>query len=139
MGGIHLWNTRNFEGFIGDHYIPFIQSNTNSTSLELTSYWKWSDFVIKASYFEPILNILSNLPTSTKKFKFQFPWYQSSNIEQSKIKEIESTKLVKKLCEMVSEKNKTPKLETIIFKNLNLSTKPKNFLLFFFGYNDKVF
>eukprot|EP01084_Bolivina_argentea_P066690 121586_1 len=68
------------------------------------------------SYFEPILNLLNNIPPSVMEIKLKLPdyirWESNSDKQYNKlIKEKECKKLVNKLCEMSYNKTKESKLE----------------------------
>ena len=105
----------------------------------LEEYQYWAGITMQESYMSPLINIISNLPKSLICLDFELPTYYPS---ESKIKKIESEKLVKALCRLLAEKdnNNYPSnaLQSIILKNIDLAKTAKEYLLFIFGFNDKL-
>ncbi len=138
-------NASKYNDFVNDYMVPMIKDS----KLQSIKFSCGSNYKIKDGYFESTLKLLSIIPSSMISIELTLPKYfgvsEGSNSkvfrEKAKIKGIESTKLVSKLCEMTSEfeTNTKSKLETIIFDNLRLSTQSKEYLTFFFGYNNKIF
>jgi len=68
-----------------------------------------------------LLNYLCNLPKSVRILRMILP----SQYLTDKIKHVEDSRLVKKLC-MKMEQDETIKLETIVFENLRLCKEAEN-------------
>eukprot|EP00483_Globobulimina_turgida_P006458 UN06468 len=130
-----------FGEFVDLHCIPFIKNVEDYFELSALniSFFERQGFHIYEGYFEPVLKLLDNvnMSKSLTSLKLSMP-YQISDGSRSKIKETECTKLAQKLSLILAEKTGEAKLETIALKNVKLSTKSKNFLLFYFGFNNKL-
>eukprot|EP01083_Nonionella_stella_P178846 633150_1 len=91
-----------------------------------------------ASYYEPLLQLLSAVPNSLISLKFKAPRRpRYLTKEKRKIYESVSMKVVQKLCKMLSENKDNSKLQSMVLDRIVLPKKAKDFLTFIFGYNDK--
>eukprot|EP01084_Bolivina_argentea_P055500 101738_1 len=150
-----------FDSYVNNKLIPFINSFElksltfaygngykilSKTSWGRCRYW-WREYEqgwwikptvkVKPLYFQSIINLLSKLPKSLRSLNIKPPGYAScSDKIQNKIKQNESMRLVQKLCELLSENND---LESIVLDKVKLYRKAKDFLIFMFGYNNKMF
>ena len=93
-------------------------------------------FPLVPSYFDPIINILSNLPKSVVLLQLKPPKYRLRHDGRGHVKSIESMRLVQKLCNMLIDKQGN--LETITLDRVELSSKAMDFLIFIFGFNNRL-
>ena len=142
-------NQKSYDMFMSDHLIPFIkisknQSNLKSLHLEYGNGLRVYGFIdqyvprsikLSASYLEPMVLLLSNLPKSLQSLTVCSPSYRGYN---QKIKDMECKKLVNKFCQILSEQDEESKLETIVWDNFKLTLEAKDFLVFMFGFNNNI-
>ena len=93
-------------------------------------------FPLVPSYFDPIINILSNLPKSVVLLQLKPPKYRLRHDGRGHVKSIESMRLVQKLCNMLADEQGN--LETITLDRVELSNKAMDFLIFMFGFNNRL-
>ena len=150
-----------FDDFTNNYLLSFMKLKKNTLNLKSIAiefgngfkehYHRWSEYrvgirpvksiAIEPLYMSPIMNILSNLPKSLTECKISIPKYfgNYSNVN-SKIKGIETMKIVQKLCEISCTKNveSKNKLKKIILDGIEFSKKAKEFLTFYYGYNNMI-
>ena len=144
----------NYQSFVNHNFIPFInvlplQTLSLSYGYGYKKYvyrdWKsgWHEeycrqirMPVKSSYFDPIINILSKLPKSLISLQLKPPKYDIKSFKMG-IVEKESMKLVNKLCDFITRPNDSD-LQWITLNKVQLSKQAKDFLIFMFGFNNKL-
>eukprot|EP01083_Nonionella_stella_P001653 4715_1 len=121
-----------FTQFVTDSFQPFLKmyhnARLNRVKLKIAgSPTPWS--------LESVLNVLDSLPPSLTSIHFTLP---SVCRESLTINDGESTKFIKKLCQMSLEINEGSKLECITFDGIKMSACFKRYLSFWFGFHNKI-
>ena len=130
---------RTFGTFIEDRFIPFMKKSHNQSMLQSVKLGLLKSQI--AAYdgcFDPVLSLLSSLPASLKRLELTTPIFLDCPSNPG-MKQSASKKLVQKLCEMLSQQNEQSNLQNITLHEVKLSAETKKFLLFMFGYNNKMY
>eukprot|EP01083_Nonionella_stella_P157743 512468_1 len=131
---------KNFVFLSKKYFVPFLRlyqrKNAQLSSINL----RIGDSGLAPTSFEPILDILCNLPPSVASIHFKLHYtYRNSYPDRRKTMQLEEQmKFVKKLCEMSLETKERSKLETISFDGLKIASSAQNYLLFWYGFNNNI-
>ena len=119
---------------IDDYIVPFIK-DSNLESIDISCdyfYFNQSDVT---SHLNALYNVIANLPKSIVSLNVALPNYC---LAVPDLDVNSSENIAKKLCEMLTERTTSSKLETIRFNNAKLSSECRRFLTFMFGFNQKI-
>eukprot|EP01083_Nonionella_stella_P260706 888555_1 len=90
---------------------------------------------LKQFNLQPIVDVLSNIPLTTRSVHIELLKMMVTNQKQ---KEIESVKFVKYLCQLLSESKGKYELEAIRLDNLRIPLSSRKHLLFWFGFQNSI-
>eukprot|EP01083_Nonionella_stella_P210908 763101_1 len=128
-----------FNKLVFNHFVPYLTlCDENGAALQDITFTCNDVIRTQQSYLQPLIHILSNIPRTVTRIQLHPPYYLRTTDARKNIA-VESTKLVKKLSSLLSNKNNKLKLETITIKNLTLSKNAKTYLLFLFGFNNNIY
>eukprot|EP01083_Nonionella_stella_P226058 803190_1 len=119
-----------------DYFAPFLQlyqpAKLKTVNFHLPGVYDYTTMTRRVC-LQNQLNILSNIPASVTSMCLNLSPYSEMN-------EVESIQLVKKLCDILLEtqRNQELKLENITLKQLRIAAPAKKYLLFWFGFNNKI-
>eukprot|EP01083_Nonionella_stella_P051903 137844_1 len=119
-----------------DYFAPFLQlyqpAKLKTVNFHLAGVYDYTTMTRRVC-LQNQLNILSNIPASVTSMCLNLSPYSEMN-------EVESIQLVKKLCDILLEtqRNQELKLENITLKQLRIAAPAKKYLLFWFGFNNKI-
>eukprot|EP01083_Nonionella_stella_P077561 211853_1 len=125
------------------YFVPYLKlCDENHSVLKDIAFLYTVPLEVEEHYLQPLIHILSNIPRTVTSMRFKGPYWRfryPQTKHEMKIKEVESTRLVKQLSHLLSNKNNRLNLETISMKSPKLSKSAETYLLFLFGFNNNIY
>ena len=145
-----------FDEFVNDYLIPYMRlkkpaSNLKSMDIGFgTGFKQYCSYTLPFQircnrmriwplYMNPVINLLGALPKSLIECKISLPRYNANIIGSCEIRKFETMKLVKKLCELLSQSTNESNLNSITLDRIRFSKETEKYVIFTFGFNDKIF